>query len=102
MYLNHPPALHWLVRVTERWRGRGELPGSKPKLIVPATKGGMPLQDDDGCEDELDDDDDTEMIEYGRLIEPLTLLDVVAESTDVEVSSRGRQAVREITIIIFN
>ena len=58
------PALHWLVLVTERWRGRGEVvPGSNPRLMVPTVLKDWFGHDEEGWDEEEELEEDTEMME---------------------------------------
>lgn len=65
-------AEHWLVRVTERWRARGESPASNPRLRAPTYVG----QTADECVEDADEADEeaeeelTEIMECGLFPTP--------------------------------
>ena len=54
----HQPAEHWLVRVTERWRARGESPGSNPRLSAPTYVGHTVEEWEDDAEDDEEEADE--------------------------------------------
>lgn len=62
--------------------------------MAPDTNAGTPLQEE-GWEEEFEEDDDTEIIEYGLLIDPLVVFEVVVDLSDNDDSNRGREAEKE-------